>query len=140
MWHTSIDNHYEEVWKATANVCEFSAGPVEQLLHEFAVLKFPPREDREMWTYATRCMSLPDDHVPIELHMFSPFETNEVVELLVATAHFHRLSTKLNVGDSVNFGRSWVGQSACDHGLISLPYLDGPNLHGVPGRVPGTQY
>src|SRR5690348_8518479 len=108
MWLTSIQNHYDDVWKARAKVCEFSAGPLGQLPQGFAVLRFPPRGDRKMWTYATRCMSLPVDQAPLELHIFSPFETEEVVELLVATAHFHRTSTKLGLGDSVNFGRSWI--------------------------------
>jgi len=128
MWQTAIENHYADAWKAKPSVCEFAAGPIEQLPNGFAVLKFPPRGDRKMWTYATRCMSLPEDHHPLELHIFSPVETDEVVELLFATAHFHRTSTKLDLGHTVNFGRSWIGRSECDHGLISLPYLDGPNL------------
>ena len=28
----------------------------------------------------------------------------------------------------MNFGRPWTNGSTCDHGLISLPYLDGPKL------------
>lgn len=77
-------------------------------------------------------MSLPADDKPLELHVFSPWETDQVVEILVATAHFHRTSTKLDVGHSVNFGRPWIGKSDCDHGLISLPYLDGPRLEHLP--------
>jgi hypothetical protein len=73
-------------------------------------------------------MSVPADGKPIELHMFSPYETNEVVETLVATAHFHRTSTKLDIGHSVNFGKPWIGQSECRYGLVSLPYVDGPDL------------
>lgn len=128
MWQTSIEKHYEDVWKTKPDVCDFSAGPIEQLPSGFAVLRFPPHGNRRMWTYATRCMSLPDDLSPLELHIFSPFNTDEVVELLFATAHFHRTSTKLGLGHSVNFGRPWINQSKCDHGLVSLPYLDGPEL------------
>lgn len=132
MWQTSIENHYTDVWNSAPNVWAFNAGPIGQLPNGFAVLRFPPRDDRKMWTYATRCMSLPADDEPLELHIFSPFETDEVVELLVATAHFHRTSTKLDVGHSVNFGRPWIEDSECDHGLISLPYLDGPRLENLP--------
>jgi hypothetical protein len=131
MWQTNIENHYSDVWNARASVCKFSAGPIWQLPRGFAVLRFPPHDDREMWTYATRCMSLTDDQTPLELHMFSPFATDEVVELLFAVAHFHCTSTRLGLGHSVNFGRSWIGQSECDHGLISLPYLDGPDLENL---------
>lgn len=131
MWQSSIENHYRDVWGVTPTVCDFNAGPVGQLPNEFAVLRFAPHNERNMWTYATRCMSIPADDNPIELHLFSPFETDEVVGLLFATAHFHRNSTKLDVGHSVNFGRPWIGESTCSHGLISLPYLDGPRLENL---------
>ncbi|WP_229813716.1 suppressor of fused domain protein [Novosphingobium colocasiae] len=131
MWQTNIENHYEDVWSTRGSICEFFAGPIGQLPNGFVVLKFPPHNGRKMWTYATRCMSLPDDHNPLELHIFSPFESGEVVELLFATAHFHRTSTKLRPGDSVNFGKPWINPSECNYGLISLPYLDGKNLENL---------
>lgn len=128
MWSAKIQEHYRNVWRLEPEACEFSAGPLHQLPHEFSVLKFPPHGPRAMWTYATCCMSVPSDEKPIELHMFSPHETDEVVEILFATAHFHRTSTKLDVGHTVNFGKPWIGHSKCRYGLISLPYLDGPDL------------
>ena len=131
MWQASIENHYVDVWKSEPAICNFTAGPIQQLPNNFAVLKFPPDASRKMWTYATRCMSLPQDNCPVELHLFSPFETDEIVEILVATAHFHRTSAKLDVGHSVNFGRPWISDSHCDHGLVSLPYLDGPGLENL---------
>lgn len=132
IWQTNIENHYEDVWNSKPEICEFNGGPIGQLPNEFAVLRFAPHDNRKMWTYATRCMSLPVDEHPLELHIFSPFESYQVVELLVATAHFNRTSTKLDIGHSVNFGRPWIGASECDHGLISLPYLDGPRLENLP--------
>jgi hypothetical protein len=128
MWATKIEEHYRNIWRVKGEACKFSAGPIHQLPHGFSVLRFPPHGSRAMWTYATRCMSLPGDKKPIELHMFSPHETDEVVELLVVTAHFHRTSTRLDLGHSVFFGKPWIDQSECQHGLISLPYIDGPNL------------
>lgn len=116
------------IWQTAPEVCKFSAGPIHELPHGFEVLKFPPHGARNMWTYATRCMSVPADEKPVELHMFSPWETDEVVELLVVTAHFHHRSTKLDIGHTVNFGRPWIDQSKCQYGLVSLPYLDGPEL------------
>jgi Suppressor of fused protein (SUFU) len=128
MWQEKIEKHYNDVWNVESEVCEFSAGSIHQLPHGFSVLKFPPHIGRDMWTYATSCMSLPEDQKPIELHMFSPHQADEIVELLVATAHYHRTSTKLDVGHSVNFGKPWLDGSKCEYGLISLPYLDGPKL------------
>jgi len=76
-------------------------------------------------------MSQPVDHRPIELHMFSPRESDEVVELLAVTAHYHRTAAKLGLGHSVNFGRPWMDTSKSEYGLVSLPYLDGPSLENL---------
>ncbi|HYD13669.1 MAG TPA: suppressor of fused domain protein [Allosphingosinicella sp.] len=84
--------------------------------------------DRNMWVYATRCMSQPEDESPVELHMFGATDASELVELLYMTAYFHRTAEHLDLGHSVNFGKPWLPGSDCDHGLISLPYLDGPKL------------
>ena len=81
-----------------------------------------------MWTYATICMSQPDDADCLELHMFAPKLNDRMAELLVATAHYHRTGQSLGLGHSVNFGMPWWDGSSCDRGLISLPYLDGPKL------------
>lgn len=127
-WKTDIERHYLDAWNVAPESCPFSAGPIHQLPHDFSILKFPPHGDRTMWTYATCCMSQPEDSPAVELHMFSPRESDQVVELLVVTAHFHRTAARLDVGHTVNFGRPWIDQSECDHGLVSLPYLDGPDL------------
>jgi len=73
-------------------------------------------------------MSQQNDSPPLELHIFSPVESNSHVELLTGIAHYHLTGAYLDVGHTVNFGREWLPKSACDHGLISLPYLDGPKL------------
>jgi hypothetical protein len=81
-----------------------------------------------MWTYATSGMSRPGDATPLELHLFSPERSEQLVELLMAIAHYHRTGSTLGLGASVNFGRPWLSGSDCSFGLISLPYLDGPAL------------
>ena len=63
--------------------------------------------------------------------MFSPLESAEIVELLFMTAHYHRTGSHLGLGHTVNFGKPWLDASICDHGLISLPYLDGPKLENL---------
>ena len=81
-----------------------------------------------MWTYATCCMSNSEDQYPVELHIFSAQQDTGIAELLFATAYYHKTAAKLGLNHTVNFGRSWQHTSICDHGLISLPYLDGPDL------------
>jgi hypothetical protein len=81
-----------------------------------------------MWTYATVCMSQESDVKRLELHLFSPVASAAHVELLTAVAHYHRTDSPLDMGHTVNFGRPWLPRSLCTRGLISLPYLDGPEL------------
>jgi hypothetical protein len=76
-------------------------------------------------------MSQPNDPKPVELHMFSPSASTDIVELLVVTAHFHRTGERLALGHTVNFGRPWLEESQSEYGLISLPYLDGPALENI---------
>ena len=101
---------------------------MDELPVQFRVLLFAPSPGRNAWTYATECMSMRHDANPIELHMLAPEPNDGIVELLAVTAHYHRTETWLGLGHSVNFGRPWWDRSSCDHGLISLPYLDGPKL------------
>jgi len=73
-------------------------------------------------------MSQQNDAPALELHLFSPMRTESHIELLTVIAHYHLTGEYLDVGHTVNFGRPWLPESRCDHGLISLPYLDGPKL------------
>ena len=130
-WRRAVEEHYAEIWGHVGLECHFAAGPLHQLPPDFGVLKFPPDAARDMWTYATRCMSQPQDEHPVELHMFSSVEADGIVELLFAVAHYHRTGAHLGLGHSVNFGRPWLDGSECDYGLISLPYLDGPRLENL---------
>ena len=125
---TEIIRHYETAWKDVGQPLQWDKGPVYDLPQEFTVLEFPPRHNRAMWTYATACMSLPIDIRRIELHLFSPERTLQHCELLTIIAHYHRTEAKLDLCHTVYFGKPWMPGSQCDHGLISLPYLDGPEL------------
>jgi len=84
-----------------------------------------------MWTYATCGMSAVDDKRPLELHLFSLSQSMDLVELLTIVTHFHRTGESLWLGHTVNFGRPWLKGSLCTFGLISLPYLDGPDLQNA---------
>jgi Suppressor of fused protein (SUFU) len=127
--------HYAQVWgRAGAPVPPPPSPRRHELPDEFAILEFAPYGERQMWTYATCGMSQSDDQLPLELHLFSSDASRELVELLTAVAHYHRTGSPLAVGHTVNFGKPWLDDSACDHGLVSLPYLDGPELENL--RLP----
>jgi hypothetical protein len=83
-------------------------------------------------------MSQPQDSISLELHLFSSSESEMHVELLTAITHYHRTGKAIGLHDTVNFGREWVPGSQCEHGLISLPYLDGPALEWLRIKKTGT--
>ncbi|SRR6266851_5812529 len=120
--------HYETHWHSLAHVRGWTKGRRIGLPQDFAVLEFPPHGERPLWTYATSGMSQGSDQTRIELHLFAPAQDQSHVELLHAVAHYHRTGARLGLSHTVNFGRPWLPSSACTHGLISLPYLDGPAL------------
>jgi hypothetical protein len=123
-----IKAHYEKCWGAKCQTATWNRGPTWQLTPGFRVLVFSPSGQRKMWTYATCGMSQQNDAPALELHLFSPTQIESHVELLTVIAHYHLTGAYLDVGHTVNFGRPWLSESNCDHGLVSLPYLDGPRL------------
>jgi hypothetical protein len=126
-----IKSHYYENWQRESNIYYWDKGPTEKLPHDFRILEFPPTSKRGMWTYATCGMSQNDDNEGVELHIFSSNQDSGLIELLAAVAFYHRNTENLNLNHTVNFGKSWQGNSKCTHGLISLPYLDGPQLEDM---------
>jgi len=129
-----ILNHYSSIWSSfwhgSAVAKRWESGPVRELPASFCVLEFSPMA-RNLWTYATCGMSHATDEVSIELHLLSPSQTDQHVELLTAISHYHRTKMPLNFGHTVDFGRPWLPGSMCEFGLISLPYLDGPKLENL---------
>lgn len=124
-----LSHHYESYFnkKGTKQIWEY--GPVEKLHPEFFVLEIPPNQRHNVWVYCTVGMSLErkDDNL-IETFIYSPCQDISIIELLTITASYHRNSLPLNLHHTVNIGQSWIDESICDHGLLSLPYLDGEDL------------
>lgn len=124
-----LKSHYLSVWQATVRSHSWKKGPFHELPAQFRVLVFD--RSAEAKAYSTVCMSQPEDESRLELHLLAGAageDHDELVELLTAVAHYHRTGTRLDLGHTVNFGRAWLPGSSCTHGLVSLPYLDGPSL------------
>lgn len=121
-----ITNHYIANWNNKPEVKEWSPNKVKN----FKVLEFKPTKERELWTYATCGMSTMEEKQPIELHLFSKEQDKSLIELLTIIAYYHR-GNNLDLWHTINLGRPWQNDSKCSYGLISLPYLDGPNLENL---------
>lgn len=130
-YQEEIIDHYEGRWQNEAKPYLWDKGQFEKLPFDFRVLEFAPNKLRDMWTYATCCMSQPNDLKPIELHIFSSKRDDAIIELLTAVAYYHRNTARLGLWHTVNFGKPWQDNSICDYGFISLPYLDGPSLEDL---------
>jgi Suppressor of fused protein (SUFU) len=132
----AISDHYLRVWSTRTKAHQWRKGPSQDLPTGFHILEFEPSPQRNMWTYSTCCMSQPNDSSRVELHLFSPYMSESLVELLTVVAHYHRTGASLDLGHTVNFGRPWLPESTCSYGLVSLPYLDGPALENlcIPAR------
>ena len=128
MYQKEIIKHYIKNWQNEPQLRLWDRGSFEKLPADFRVLEFKPNDKRDMWTYATCCMSQPNDGNPIELHIFSSKQDVQIVELLTMVAYYHRNTSNVGLNHTVNFGKPWQENSLCTYGFISLPYLDGPEL------------
>ena len=125
----SLRKHYERYLGVKGVKKHWEIGPVEKLHSDFYVLEFRPNQVHDMWCYSTVGMSFErSDNNLIELVIYSPRQSDSIVELLTLNASFHRNSEPLNLHHTVNIGQPWIDNSICDYGFISLPYLDGEKL------------
>lgn len=124
-----LKQHYESFYRVVGNKVTWDKGPTHKLCPEFFILEFGPSKRHQMWTYATVGMSLDrnDDNL-IELITYSREKDLSRVELLTVSASFHRNSAPLNLHHTVVVGQLNDSDTTCDHGFISLPYLEGEEL------------
>lgn len=130
--------HYERRFAASVWGRRWHEPPhpsLRPLPAEFEVRKYKRSGDTAL--YATVSMSAADDPSPLELHIIAADDEatgSRSVFLLTVTAHFHRTGRSLGLGHTVNFGEPWVPRGVCSRGLISRPYLDGPEFEREPTR------
>jgi len=125
----NLQRHFESYFKVKGNKIIWKKGPQEKLHPEFYILEFIPNQIHNFWTYCTVGMSADSlEENLIELFVFAPRQDVALVELLTVTASYHRNVLPLDLHHTVNIGQPWLDGSKCDHGFISLPYLDGEEL------------
>jgi len=133
-----LHQHYVGYFKAVGQKLVWDKGPQEKLHPDFYILEFEPSQIHDFWTYCTVGMSV-DSEVDnlIEIFIYSPRQDPALVELLTITASYHRNVLPLGLNHTVNIGQPWLDGSKCDHGFLSLPYLDGEQLETLEleGRI-----
>ncbi|MEV5576792.1 suppressor of fused domain protein [Spirillospora sp. NPDC052269] len=112
---------------------ELGAGRREAL-PGLRMLTAAPGPRIDSWTYITAgCWNAvhTDRGHGLEFVLSAPVRDDSFAELLAMVAHFH-VFHHLDLHHSLAIGRPWVPGSACDHLMVSLPYLHGPDLEHCP--------
>jgi hypothetical protein len=126
---SEIIAHLEKNWGSKGYILPEGYGPKGKLDADFKVVEFAPGTKHEFWIYSTAGMSISrKDNRNIELHIFSRKQDRDIIKVLASAASFHRNNEPLGLHHTVNIGTPWQDNSICDHGFISLPYLDGEDL------------
>jgi hypothetical protein len=96
----------------------------------FRVLRIAPPNRSGIWTYVSvgGWAQTAESEYGLEFAICTPAPTPRAALLLAVSAHYHRALT-LGVGHTVPIGEAWMPGSLCDHFLISVPYIFGPELH-----------
>ncbi|WP_367325969.1 suppressor of fused domain protein [Streptomyces sp. HUAS ZL42] len=71
----------------------------------------------------------------LEFVMTAHVRDQRFIDLMAMIAYYHCGGHRLDLEHSMPIGEPWVPGSTCDHLLISLPYLHGPDLEHCP--LPG---
>jgi hypothetical protein len=99
----------------------------------FSIAVVAPGPKSPHWIYATLgCWDSvhTDDGHGLEFFMVAPENDFRHCLTLAMTAHYHAGATdhRLDFGHTVPLGEPWLDGSACDHLLVTLPYIFGPRL------------
>jgi hypothetical protein len=119
----ALEQHCASHWGPCRGLEVWKPGPMHAEFPDFRVLLF---QHSGCWIYQTCGMSRSSTGNPVELNLRSWKRHADNVFILTIVAHYHLTGESLDAGHSVNFGKVWIGGGECTHGLVSLPYLDGP--------------
>ncbi|MEU4040138.1 suppressor of fused domain protein [Streptomyces collinus] len=106
----------------------------QRVLPRLRVLVVAPGPRSDSWAYVTAgCWaSAAHDGHGLEFVMTTHVRDQRFIELMAMIAYYHCGGHRLDLEHSMPIGEPWVPGSSCDHVLISLPYLHGPDLEHCP--------
>ncbi|MFC9295043.1 suppressor of fused domain protein [Streptomyces sp. NPDC057011] len=104
---------------------------------DLRVLVVSPVSRCDSWSYVTAgCWAaMEKDGNGLEFVMAAHVRDQRFIDLMTMIAYYHCGGHQLDLEHSMPIGEPWVPGSTCDHLLISLPYLHGPDLEHCP--LPG---
>jgi hypothetical protein len=130
--HAGVRQHYETFFDREGVELTWPHGPARARLGAFRVLRIPPNDQTNLWTYGSvGAFALgPSDAEPIEFLLLTPAATDRGVELVTLAADVHH-SQRLALGSRLLVGEPWLEGATCDAFLVSLPYPFGPTIQKV---------
>ncbi|MFJ2738268.1 suppressor of fused domain protein [Streptomyces sp. NPDC087440] len=104
---------------------------------DLRVLVVGPGPRSDSWAYVTAgCWAATEQGGHgLEFVMTAHVRDRRFIDLMAMIASSHCGGHQLDLEHSMPIGEPWVPGSTCDHLLISLPYLHGPDLEHCP--LPG---
>ncbi len=130
--HAAIRQHYETFFDREGEELTWPHGPARARLGPFRVLRVPPNDQTELWTYASvGAFALGLGGIPpIEFVLLTAARTDRAVELVTMVADYHH-SRSIDLGHRVPIGEPWLDGATCDGFLVALPYPFGPTIETV---------
>ena len=110
-------------------------GPIRERVPDLRIARL----DVGGWLYVTVGLwdAWQQDGHGLEFVLHAPMRDDRHIETLTMAAYYHAGGgdDALRLGHTVPIGHPWLPGSACDHLLVSLPYLWGPSFEtcDVPG-------
>ncbi|GGY00662.1 hypothetical protein GCM10010358_63110 [Streptomyces minutiscleroticus] len=135
----AVESHVRAFFEGhSVEVVDYDLGPERrEVAPDLRVLVVGPGPRSDSWAYVTAgCWAaMEKDGHGLEFVMTAHVRDQRFIELMAMIAYYHCGGHQLDLEHSMPIGEPWVPGSTCDHLLISLPYLHGPDLEHCP--VPG---
>ncbi|MGW2727888.1 suppressor of fused domain protein [Streptomyces sp. NPDC001494] len=135
----AVESHVRAFFMGhTVEVVDYDLGSDRrEVVPDLRVLVVEPGPRSDSWAFVTAgCWASMERHGRgLEFVMTAHVRDQRFIELMAMIAYYHCGGHQLDLEHSMPIGEPWVPGSTCDHLLISLPYLHGPDLEHCP--LPG---
>jgi hypothetical protein len=135
----AVESHVRAFFEGhVVEAVDHDLGPQRRdVLPDLRVLVVGPGPRGDGWAYVTAgCWASTErDGHGLEFVMTAHVRDPRFIELMAMIAYYHCGGHRLDLAHSMPIGEPWVPGSTCDHLLVSLPYLHGPDLEQCP--LPG---
>lgn len=132
----AVESHVRAFFEGhSVEVVDHDLGPERrEVALDLRVLVVGPGPRSDSWAHVTAgCWAaMEKDGHGLEFVMTAHVRDQRFIELMALIACYHRGGHQLGLEHSAPIGEPRVPGSTCDHLLISLPYLHGPDLEHCP--------